>query len=340
MPSFRVMGWQEDQKRLDRIEAALRAAATERPGFPATVDLPSLIQELEAWLTDERQWKYARAGGWKSLLKDVRQSLLAYPAPVLDHAGGVERLRDEIDLCISEISEEVQRETLLRRRLLRICAHLEDGLSSPEARFAAWDDLMARNERTSEARAASERLFALTSWAELDTASLLRAVEFTLGGERQRPLAPASHRLALAKEHVSRAPQRSTIAVWLRLLFAPIHAGTLSVGPRVTIYQAEWLAQRFDQADRSAPPDVLADDGWLRSLCQVDEILATPPGQRAKHLETPNALVRIEVPDATAAEALAPGRRDSCDATSSWTSALAPAWTLEVAPPAVGVCVG
>ena len=25
---------------------------------------------------------------------------------------------------------------------------------------------------------------------------------------------------------------------------------------------------------------------------------------------------------------------------SSWTSALAPAWTLEVAPPAVGVCVG
>jgi hypothetical protein len=303
------MTWIADQERLERVEAALRGAR-HPPLFPETVDLSLLVRELESWLADERQWRHAYTPSWKSLVRDVRRSVIAYPPSVLASAGGGDGLRDELDLCAREIAEkELPREELLRRRLGSICTRLREGLTSPGARAAAWDDVISRSGSAQEAKSASKRLFSLTAWAGLDTRALLEAIEFSLQGQGQLPLAPASHRLRRAGERVVEAPRTATIAVWLRLLFAPLRAGTLSVGPLVTLYQADWLASRFDQPDAGAPQDIVQDDGILRQFCRVDEVLASTQPTVAKHVETPTALARIEVTDATTQDAVARARR-------------------------------
>jgi hypothetical protein len=303
------MGWMEDEQKLDRVEAALRASLRRSP-FPELVGLPHLVQELRSWLIDDRQWRHARGGGWRSLVRDVEASLLAYPASVLAHAGGRSELRDELQQCDRELAQEdLRREEMLRRRLSHICDQLEVGLITPDARTAAWDDLVARNASQSQARASAARLFDLTAWAGLESEGLLQALEFYLGGQTQRPIAPARLRLARAAAQVARAPERAIITVWLRILFAPIHAGMLAVGSNVQIYQASALAGKFAHPDAATPTEVVNDDGSLRSLCRADELLNPSHPPVATHVETPWALARIEVPNATTQEAVGRARR-------------------------------
>lgn len=300
------MGWTEDEEKLDHVHSALRASRHRAP-FPELVGLPHVVQELRSWLDDDRQWRHARPGGWRSLVLDVRTSLLTYPPPVVAHAADQRELLDELQQCDRELAqEELRREELLRRRLSRICEQLERGLTAAGARTAAWDDLVARSSSQSQARASATRLFDLTAWAGLESESLLSTLQFYLEGERQRPIAPAELRLARAALQVARAPNRSTVAVWLRVLFAPLHAGTLAVGPNVEIYQASWVASRLENPDATTPSEVANDDGSLRSLCRADDLLkqAVPA-----HVETPWVLVRVEVANATTQEAVARARR-------------------------------
>jgi hypothetical protein len=303
------MGWVEDEEKLDRVETALRSSL-QRPPFPELVGLPHLVQELRSWLKDDRQWRHARAAGWRSLVRDVEASLVPYPTSVLAHAGDRSDLLDELQECDRELGqEELRREEMLRRRLGRICDQLEAGLITSEARTAAWDDLVARNASQGQARASAARLFDVTAWAGLESEGLLQALEFYLEGQRQRPIASARLRLARAGAQVARAPDRGIITVWLRILFAPIHAGMLAVGSNVQIYQASWLAAKFANPDAATPTDVLNDDGSLRSLCRADELLNPSNPPVAAHVETPWALVSIEVPNATTQEAVGRARR-------------------------------
>jgi hypothetical protein len=290
------MGWTEDEEKLDRVHSALRASRHRAP-FPELVGLPQLVQELRSWLDDDRQWRHARSGGWRSLVLDVRMSLVTYPSSVVVHAADRRELLDELQQCDRELAQEdLRREELLRRRLSRICDQLEAGLTAAGARTAAWDDLVARNASQSQARASATRLFDLTAWAGLESEPLLTTLQFYLEGERQRPIARAELRLGRAGMQVAGSPDRSTIAVWLRILFAPLHAGTLPVGPNVQIYQASWLASKLENPDATTPSDVANDDGSLRSLCRVDDLLKPPV---PAHVETPWALVRVEVTNAT-----------------------------------------
>lgn len=305
------MDWITGEQLIDRVETALRLAVRPPP-FPETVALPQLVSEMQSWLADERQWRHAYPRSWRSLLNDVRRSVVAYPDSVLAHAGSSGDLRGELDLCASELADkDLRREELLRRRLSSMCTRLADGLSSPAARTAAWQDLLVRSESSREAQDAARRLFALTSWAGHDTKSLLDSMAFCLQGQKQRPLAPASHRLRRSGERVAAAPRRSTVGVWLRLLFAHLGgAGTLPVGPGVSLYQAEWLAPKFaNKNDPRTPRDVANDDGNLRLLCQVDKVGDACKPTVAKHVETPTALVRVELADVTTEEAVARARR-------------------------------
>ena len=305
--SVTTVSWQEDEEKLARVEAALRASR-QRPPFPEVMGLPHLVAELRVWLTDDRQWRHASAGGWKSLLEDLRTSLKTYPNAVIAPAADPEELLDEIEQCTRELKEkELRREELLRRRLSRVCDRLEMGLATPAARTAAWDDLLARALSQTQGRASARRLFDLAASAGLDGESLLRALEFCLEGGRQRPISSAALRLSRAGQQLTMAPGRETITVWLRLLFAPLRAGTLAIGPRVQLFQASWLVPRLDEPDSATPIEAANDDGSLRSLARADDVLAAPADET--HVDTPWALVRIDVPNATAYEAVGRARR-------------------------------
>lgn len=303
------MGWAEDEQKLDCVHAALRASRQKAP-FPELVGLPDLVLELRSWINDDRQYRHASAASWKSLLRDVKTSLEDYPTSVVGHAADKDELLDELQQSASELAEKnLRREELLRRRVRRFCDLLETGLTAPEARTAAWNDLLSQAASPRRAEASARRLFDMTAWAGLDTDSLDQALRCCLEGEWQHPIASAGLRLSRAGNEVSRDPNRGSVAVWLRLLFAQLHSAELSVGPRIQIFQASWLAPRFAHPDAATPPDVANDDGSLRSLCRADELLNTVAPGPAPHVETPWALVRIDIPDATTAEAVGRARR-------------------------------
>jgi hypothetical protein len=298
------MAWPDDQHTLDCVRDALEAARVPTP-FPEIIGLPHLVSELKSWLEDDRQWRHARAAGWRSLIQDTRASLEPYVAeglsPTADHA----ELLDELDQCDREVAQDdPHREELLRRRLISVCNQLEAALLCADARAAAWEDVVACATEPARAVAATRRLFDLATWAGMDTEILVRTLNDCLAEGGQRPILGPHHRLERAGEVVVREPRRATITVWLRILFAHLRAGKIAVGPRITLFQADWLLPQFGRPTPDTPFDLIHDDGPLEVLCRADHLRMGQSPPAASHVETPWALARIDVPNATTEEAI------------------------------------
>ncbi len=298
------MAWPDDQHTLDCVRDALDASRVPEP-FPRIIGLPQLISELRSWLEDDRQWRHARAAGWRSLIQDTRASLGPYPAAALSPAADRGELLEELEQCDREIAQDdPHREELLRRRLTSVCDQLESALLTADARAAAWEDIIESVSDPAEARAATRRLLDLAAWAGLDTEILLRALQAGLAEGDQRPILGPHHRLKRAGEEVTREPRRAEITVWLRILFAHLRTDKIAVGPRVTLFQADSLLPQFGNPNADTPLDLIHDDGPLEALCRADHLRIGQSPTVAKHVETPWALARIDVPDATTEEAI------------------------------------
>jgi hypothetical protein len=298
------MAWPDDQHTLDCVREALDASRVREP-FPEIIGLPHLISELRSWLEDDRQWRHARASGWRSLIQDTRASLEPYSAAALLPTADHSELLDELDQCDREIAQDdPHREELLRRRLASICDQLESALLTGDARAAVWEDIVGSASDPAQAQAATRRLLDLAAWAGLDTEVLLRTLQADLAEGDQRPILGPHHRLKRAGEEVTREPRRATITVWLRILFAHLRTDKIAVGPHVTVFQADLLLPQFGNPNRDTPLDLVNDDGPLEALCRADQLRIDRSPTMAKHVETPWALARIDVPDATTDEAV------------------------------------
>jgi hypothetical protein len=305
------MGDADDEQLIDRLEDALEGARRQ-PAFPEAVALPDAVAELRRWLADERQWHHAPGSSWHSLAGDVLRAVMAYPDAVLVHAGNPCDLRDELDLCVKETADRnLRREALLRRRLGELADRLADGLAVAPARCAAWEDLLARSASPEPALHAALRLLALADLAGQDADGVRKGLLFDLAGGHLRPLAPVAHRLRRAGERVAADPRFTTVAVWLRLLFAPVgEPPVIELGPAVRLYQGQWLRSVLAaNGHPEVPADAAIDDWVLHSLCGVRVDSNGDKRVDDEDPDMPTALVRVELDHVRSTDAEALARR-------------------------------
>lgn len=290
------MAWEDDQHTLDRVRDALDVCRVPT-AFPETIALPYLVGELRSWLDDDRQWRHGRETGWRSLIQDTRASLEPYApaslAPAVDH----DALLDELSQCKRQLrDDDPHREELLRRRLATVCDQLEATLVTADARVAAWQDIVASASDPANAQAAARRLLDIAAWAGMDTEGLLRALQFCLGEGDQRPIMGPHHRLMRAADEVRREPRRTTITVWLRILFAQLSGGVIAVGPNVTLYAeaatftertgvsrhptARLLRHHGDRLGRHLPTTTGRMADMAQLMCWLRDARSSPPAAR------------------------------------------------------------
>jgi hypothetical protein len=292
-----------------RVTRALESSSRQTSPFPNILSLEAILDELGGWLEDDRQWGHANPSGWISLVRDFQASIGRLPSQTLECCGEPRAIRDGLAVASREIAEKsLRREVLLRRRLMTLRASLENGLRTESARDATWQHLLA-SETSSEAEATARVLRELVQLAGRDVGTVLRSVTFALSGNAIASPEAANAALIEAQSIIVASPRLGDIAVWLRLLHAPLPEGVLAIGPDITVYDASYLAPQFGGSGPTAHQEVSADDGTLAFFCWAEAI--TQPGSdpdRDFDL-APWALVRILIRNATMPRALASARR-------------------------------
>jgi hypothetical protein len=322
-----------DEILVERVQDALRSAKRP-PAFPEALDLSVVVAELGRWLADERQWHHADVNSWKSLIGDLRRAVLAYPDGVLVHAGNPADIRAELDTCAREAADKtIRRELLLRNRLRELAESMQDGLARAAARDAAWQDLLARCSSPDEARRAARRLIVLVEWAGHDVSEIRNHLQGILAGGHVGPLAPSWHRLRRARERVAEDPPIATVAVWLRMLFAPVgDPPAIDVGRHVRVFRADWLRSIVEAEDHpDSPSDLALDDGILRDFCLRRVGTDRDADDDDDRTAIPTALVRVELTEVSRADFVALARRTAATlgALGTLYGAAASLWQLD-----------
>jgi hypothetical protein len=282
------------------IEQAL-ASARSRPDVAGSLTVMSSVLELRAWLADDHQLVDARAQHWRSLLDDVVQAI----------TDGGPRLRtwlipDDDDLRVQLVDARkdltAQRGSLdraLLRRVSSIADRLHARTIAPEARLAAFDDIVdaATGDDLTAARGHARTLAHLgagVGWPAADFAARL--------GRAFVPDATPAENLARARDVVGMSRPLSMHVVWLHLHLARVPTGDpVAIGVRVRLFDAErFLADLRDQPTQLATfaPEALSEPNYL------DRVVRDVPST-----ESPAAVLRVEVPHSSLGEALSRARQ-------------------------------
>lgn len=315
-------------RRLETLRAVLRRS---RHGQRSSaLRLGPTLDELDAWLADDRQWRHARPQHWKTLLDDVREGLqmvrsLADPPLQEELAGYVQDLRT---LRSHFDSADAAPDDALRRRLRRISAATRAVALSPELlvlsfrRIGAW--------ASSDPPRAEDGVGALRDLADMhghDGVEFLKRVDGVLSdsaweiaalrGEAPADVAiaragtSAADRLELAEKLLSEPARCAGGVVWLEYLQARLHhPWVLPLGPAVTLYAHDFLRSTIHQAPNDDRiPDELGKDPtgslalWLDASDPETAVLANH-----EVYGDPRVFLRIELDAMPATRLLATAR--------------------------------
>jgi hypothetical protein len=262
----------------------------------------AVAEEMAAWLADEHQISDARAGHWGSLVDDLAVAF-ASCGPELRQAllAGYEALESALRAIRQELGKtKGAPDRSLLRRLRQVSEHLSARGADPAVVSAALNDLLAAAE--SDDLALSEQR--ARELADLGRGSGWPAQDFAkrLNDVLQRHDNPSKD-IAAARRLVAAAPQRRAHIVWLRYRVASLKGRqTLAVGPRVTLFDGDWLVGEMRAAGprlATLPPELAVEPSY------VDRLVT----RRAGDNEPEAVLARIEIPDVLLGEALACGRQ-------------------------------
>jgi hypothetical protein len=261
--------------------AALRGVlARSRDGTaPRALQLGQLVDELEEWLADDRQWSHGGARHWRTLVDDVIDRLRLVIA--LTEGGAqaalLERVRE-----LRELRGHFERgpDEALRRRMRRCSAGIRAVVSGSQLLVPAWRRLATW--AVEDPRRAASALGAWRDLAELqghDVASLLQQLGRVLAddgwaisaidgsdppqdADDLRAGRSAADRLAVVEMRLGQPALQTDGLVWLEYLQARLNfPWTLVLGPSVTLYDHAFLRSMIHQApeDKRIPPELRGD---------------------------------------------------------------------------------
>lgn len=263
-----------DDEVLDRLRDLLAQ------GSDATTDslpLGALLDELDGWLEDDRQWHRGGHQHWRSLLDDLTSAISA----VLRLSAGEEQealgeLQERSKRLRGTFRKDENAEEVVRRQLLRFASELRVALTSDSLIESAWRRAVAWVQSgKSDVEAAIRVMHDLADMRGQDakhTFDRLLAVLADSGPEiaqlrgepwPEDPHAPAgadkAQRLELAVGVVRGPAAQATGVVWLEFLQAHLwYPYTLELGS-VTLYEASYLRSLLAQSpdDSRLPADLL-----------------------------------------------------------------------------------
>jgi hypothetical protein len=276
-----------------RVALGLHLLSTTRNGqYPdGPLKLGPLLQELDAWLADDRQWRSAQPQHWRALLDDVASELAALEAlgrpPFQDE---LRRLREELLRHRQRFHQNAgEPDAALRRQLVRFSRRVRAVASSDEVLDAAWERLL--HWADTDVRKAELGVRVVRDLAELqghDADALFGQAERVLDDhgptiadltgakppDDRQALGgkTADERLQLVQSLFYREPDHAIGVVWLMFrnasLFAP---WMLELGQHAVLYQGDFLLSLLADApdDPRLPDDLRSpahphmDRGWF-----------------------------------------------------------------------------
>ena len=281
----------ESEKRVEALLAALRRSR--RGTRPPALRLGQTLDEMDAWLADDRQWHQGGPRHWRTLLDDVREALKMVMAmsdsPLQEEfvrlTKDLQTLRGQFDGANDPPDDA------LRRRLRRISSATRatvlhtDILLSSFRRIGAW--------ASDDPQRAEDGVGVLRDLAELhghDGVDLLKRVDGVLSDAaweiaalREEELASvaiasagasAAERLQLVEKLLTQPARSVGGVVWLEYLQAYLHhPWILSLGPAVTLFAHDVLRSMIHQApdDERIPAELREDnDDFLKSWLDAD----------------------------------------------------------------------
>jgi hypothetical protein len=267
-----------DEEVLDRIGELIAEASRREPDpLPAG----ALIEEVEAWLDDDRQWSRGGQHHWRSLLSDLVDAV-AFLESLTTGADQRElkALREAIKRLRGDFSRGEGSEAVVRRQLKRTVASLRQCLSGDSLIESAWQRAVAWAR--AEDRALELAIPAIHDLADIrgqdakDTFSRLNRVLADSAVEISRlrdELPPddvhgragedAAGRLELGGKVVVGPPAHATGVVWLEFLQAHLwHPYVLELGAQATLYEASYVRSLLQSTPRDPrlPDDLIAKD--------------------------------------------------------------------------------
>jgi hypothetical protein len=273
---------------IDALRALL--VRTRKGTRPAALQLGDLLEELDEWLADDRQWRHGQSQHWKTLIGDVSERLRfvaslgegAVQKSLAARADELQGLRGEL----GNVDEDP--DDALRRRLARVASGAREDAARPEllvsalARISSW----ARNnlDRSDHAASAFRDLASLQGH---DQDVLLDRIDRVLADSSREvaalrgeapPTDPharagvsSSDRLTMVRELLGQPPSRRGGVVWLEYLQARLSwPWVMPVGPAVTLFAHDFLRPTLHQApnDQRIPVE-LREDAEARGFLSI-----------------------------------------------------------------------
>ena len=290
------------------------------------------MEEFDAWLADDRQWRHGQPQHWKSLINDLLARLafvVSLSTPPLQNL--IRNLIDDLKRLRGELpaSGEIPDESL-RRQLQRVSVLVRAGVDTELLRVGF--ERVREWARTKPERA-EDGMCVLRDLAGLcghDPKNLFDAVAATLSDNawqiaaargEELPSTPhdvagasAEDRFALAVEAIGRVPPPADGVVWLEYLQASLGwPPILELGESISLYNGDFLRSMVHQSPTDAR---LPDD--LRQVAGTDrgsDLLwfdAFDPEQAVRadfHVDgDPRVFLRLDLPAMGSAQRLAEAR--------------------------------
>lgn len=316
------------EEQLVNARRALGAAThAHRRGATSELDVVGALDELRAWVDDDREAGNLLAIHWASLLDDVLWTLKQCGQRLTDHLLADDHgIVHELSACrILMKNTKGSPDRAMRRRTAIATERIQSRLLSRDALQASLEDVIDAATPDAADRLAS-LLVAIAAgvghepqWFPSRLGSVLADNAFEIAAARgddlpasgPRDVAGASldERVALAKQLTQEVPARADVVIWLRFRHAELGwPPTLELGEHVTLFDDEWLRAVIanDPVQLTAlAPDIAAasEHHSIRNLLGVDGEPESP--RRAER----SVFVRVLVTSATMAEAVQLARR-------------------------------
>lgn len=310
----------------DVRQALSEAVPAGRQQSSRELDLTGALEELAAWIEDDREAGSVFAAHWATLLEDVlwtaKECGPRLTAALLD---ADEDLFHEIGGCRAILKNtKGAPDRALRRRTAKAATRLQAKVVHGSVLYAAFEDII--NAPTSDAATAAARLFVALAneaghdrqWFPSRLRSILSDEAFAIAAERDEPVSADPHasagttpeeRLALVGKLIREPPRRSEAIVWLRFAHAKLGwPPTLALGQHVTLFDDEWLRSVLHH-DPAQLSEYAEDANSEEKSFDVRIFVGEEANQESPRDRHRSVFARVVVPSATAAEAEQIARR-------------------------------
>lgn len=315
------------EEQLANVRKALNAAVPAGPRRSGReLDLTGALEELSAWVNDDREAGNVFAAHWATLLDDVLWTAMQcgprLTAALLD---ADDDLFDEMKACRAILKNtRGAPDRAMRRRIEKAATRLQVKIVRGPVLCAAFEDV--RIAQAPDAATTAARLFVAFCgeaghdplWFPSRLRSILADDGFAIAAERGESLpadpdaaagATPEERIALVEKLINEPPVRGEAIVWLRFAHAKLGwPPTLALGDRVTLFDDNWIRSvlQHDPAQLSAyAPDADSDDENF----DVKLFVGEEPDEESQGDRDRAVIARVVVPSATAAEAHQVARR-------------------------------